>query len=113
MKSMLMLYASQRDYDEMAGRAHEGEAVRTAGEPAAPVHTRRFGAEDGGPVVTDGPYPETAEVLAGYTIIDCASHDRACEIAARLAQGPAPAAARDSAYADLRPIIDGGAELQG
>lgn len=63
--------------------------------------------------MTDGPYPETAEVLAVYTIIDCASHDRACEIAARLAQRPAPAAARDSAYADLRPIIDGGAELEG
>lgn len=62
--------------------------------------------------MTDGPYPETAEVLAVYTIIDCASHDRACEVAARVAQCPAPAA-RESAYADLRPIIDGGAELEG
>ena len=33
--------------------------------------------------MTDGPYPETQEVLAGYTIVECASFDRATEIAAR------------------------------
>ena len=41
-------------------------------------------------MVTDGPYAETQEVLAGYWIVDCESFDRATEIAARLAACPGP-----------------------
>ena len=63
-----------------------GEFVDARGL-AAPVHTRRVqGCKNGVPVVTDGPYPETQEVLAGYTIVECESFDRATEIAARLAK---------------------------
>ncbi|WUI03330.1 YciI family protein [Spirillospora sp. NBC_00431] len=139
MKYMIMLYASQRDYDEMAGRVPAGEAVWSAGDVAAmgafmerfnqelvesgefvdanglaaPVHTRRFHTRDGVPVVTDGPYPETAEVLAGYTIVECDSFDRASRITARLSECPAPEGARSGAYADLRPIVDGRADLEG
>jgi len=137
-KYMLMLYASQRAYDEMAGNVPEDEAVWSAEELAemyafmekfnqdlvesgefvdaqglaAPVHTRRFHMKDGAPAVTDGPYPETAEVLAGYTVIECDSFDRASQIAARLAQCPGPEGARERAYADLRPIVDGRADLE-
>jgi hypothetical protein len=57
---------------------------------AAPVHTRRFSSKDGVAVVTDGPYAETQEVLAGYTIIESDGIDRASEIAARLAACPNP-----------------------
>ena len=53
------------------------------------MHARRVQLQNGVPVVTDGPYPETQEVLAGYTIVECASFDRATEIAARLRQ-PGP-----------------------
>ena len=138
MKYMIMLYASQRDYDEMAGTAPEGEAVWTADDLAAmyafmekfnndlvesgefvdanglaaPVHTRRFHSRDGMPAVTDGPYPETTEVLAGYTIIECDSFDRASEITARLMECPAPAGAQDTAFADLRPLVDSRADLE-
>src|SRR5215470_14723098 len=34
------------------------------------------------PVLTDGPYAESKEVLAGYTIVDVESEERAIEIAA-------------------------------
>jgi hypothetical protein len=34
--------------------------------------------------VTDGPFAEFKEVLASYAVLDCASHDRALEIARRL-----------------------------
>jgi hypothetical protein len=37
----------------------------------------------GVPAVTDGPYLESKEQLAGYCIVDCDSIDRAVEIAAR------------------------------
>ena len=48
--------------------------------------------------------PETQEVLAGYTIVECASFDRATEIAAEFANCPAPEHVRAAAVADVRPI---------
>ncbi|GIH16817.1 YciI family protein [Rugosimonospora africana] len=139
MKYMIMAYASQQDYDGMVGKAtgkpawtpedfaalgefmtkfnqelvESGELVETRGLDA-PVHTRRVGgsAADGGPVVTDGPYAETQEVLAGYWIVECDSFDRATEIAARLGNGPAPEFAARTAYADVRPIVESRTDLE-
>jgi hypothetical protein len=42
------------------------------------------------PVITDGPYVEAKEFLAGYRIIDVASLDRALEIAATTSAAPGP-----------------------
>jgi hypothetical protein len=130
MKYMIMLTGSQRDFDRLTGNAgdgawapedlaalHEfmtkwnndlvesGEFVDGQGL-AAPVHTRRISLRDGVPVVTDGPYAETQEVLAGYTIVECDSFDRATEIAAKLADTPHPANAKldNEWYVDVRPI---------
>ena len=44
------------------------------------------------PVVTDGPFPEGKELLAGYQIVDVESDERALEIAARLSAAPGRAA---------------------
>lgn len=41
------------------------------------------------PVVTDGPFPESKELLAGYRVIDVESEARAIEIAARISAAPA------------------------
>jgi hypothetical protein len=90
--------------------AEAGELVETRAL-AAPVHTRRLGAQNGVPFVTDGPYAETQEVLAGYWIVECESFDRATEIAGRLAECPAPEQVRANAYADVRPIADSSAEI--
>ena len=132
MKYMIMLYGSQQDYDSMAGRstgkppmspedvaamhaymgsyhqklADSGELVDAQGL-SAPVHARRVRLENRLPVVTDGPYPETQEVLAGYTIVECASFDRATEIAAGLVNPDSP-----GEYVDIRPIIDGVEDLE-
>ncbi len=138
MKYMILSYASQQDYDGMAGKdtgkpawtgedfaamaafmekfnadlTESGELVETRAL-AAPVLTRRLGQKDGSAVVTDGPYAETQEVLAGYWIVECESFDRATEIAARLADTPVPEFARETAYADVRPLIEGSDELLG
>ncbi len=66
-----------------------GELVDAQGL-TAPVHARRVALKDGVPVVTDGPYAETQEVLAGYTIVECESFDRATEIAAAPGRHPDP-----------------------
>ena len=133
MKYMILLYASQRDYDRMVGKptdepewpaediaamhafmeswnqelVESSEFVDARGL-AAPVHTRRIhGLQNGVPVVTDGPYPETQEVLAGYTIVECESFDRATEIAAGLVN---PDAAGE--YVDVRPLLEGVGDLE-
>lgn len=42
------------------------------------------------PVVTDGPFPESKELLAGYRIVDVETVDRAIEIAAMSSAAPGP-----------------------
>jgi hypothetical protein len=136
-KYMILTYGSQQDYDAMAGKAtgkpawsaedfaamgafmesftkeltDSGELVETRGL-TAPVHTRRLRLREGVPVVTDGPYAETQEVLAGYWVVECDSFDRATEIAARLASCPAPDDVAASAVADVRPIADSRHDLE-
>jgi hypothetical protein len=44
----------------------------------------------GAPVVTDGPFPEGKELLAGYRIVDVDSPERAIEIAAECSAAPGP-----------------------
>jgi hypothetical protein len=131
MKYMIMLYGSQQDYDVLAGRPTDkpamsaedvqamygymesfhqkleesGELVDARGL-SAPVHARRVQLRNGVPVVTDGPYPETQEVLVGYTIVECDSFDRATEIAAGLVNPNG-----DGEYVDVRPVIESVAEL--
>lgn len=42
----------------------------------------------GAPTVTDGPFAEAKEFLAGFWIVDCASPKRAIEIAAKASTAP-------------------------
>ena len=131
MKYIILTYGTQQDYDAMTGQnpdrpaltpedfapmgafmeeftkelMESGELVDNRGL-AAPVHTRRVQLQDGVPVVTDGPYAETQEVLAGYTIVECATIDRALEIAAGLVNPDAP-----GEYVDVRPVLDGVEDL--
>ena len=44
----------------------------------------------GAPVITDGPYPESKELLAGYRLVDVETTDRAVEIAAQASAAPGP-----------------------
>lgn len=131
MKYMIMLYGSQQDYDALAGRdtgkpavtpeqvaalhAHMGavhEKLEASGELvdaqglSAPVHARRLRLTRGTPVVTDGPYAETEEVLAGITIVECGTFDRATEIAAQFVNPEA-----EGEYVDVRPIVGSIEEL--
>ncbi|MFE5569684.1 MULTISPECIES: YciI family protein [Amycolatopsis] len=129
---MIMMFGSQKDLDGIGAwnaddvkALHEfmtewnndlvesGEFVDAQGL-SQPAHARRVSLRDGAPVVTDGPYAETQEVLVGYTTVDCVSYDRATEIAARLADTPHP---EDSDlgrewYVDIRPCADGFEDLE-
>lgn len=60
---------------------------------------------DGAPVVSDGPFAETKEFLAGYWIVDCAGAERAVEIAARVSAAPGPGGAPLNMPIEVRPVL--------
>ncbi len=67
-----------------------GEFVRTEGLGGPEQMKIVRAKKDGKPAITDGPFPESKEVLAGYWIIDVESPQRAYEIAARASAAPGP-----------------------
>jgi len=98
MKYMLLIYQNPATLEalgegELEGMMREAGALMeeltasgewVAGEALAePSSARSVRAAAGAPVVTDGPYLETKEHLAGVCILDCETLERATEIARR------------------------------
>ncbi len=137
MKYLVMVQGTQADYEAMRGKAsanspawsedeiqamfaymgainddlsETGEFVDGQGlaEPAQTRHVTL--GDDGKAVITDGPYSETKELLAGYWVLDCASLERVTEIAERVARCPQPAGAPDYPVV-IRPIMDGSGDI--
>ncbi|WP_369145450.1 YciI family protein [Streptomyces sp. R44] len=134
MKYLVMVQGAQADYEAMTGRGSarypawdktqlqamfdhmnainadvsaRGEMVDAQGL-AAPSTTRFVTVDaQGEPVVTDGPYAETKEVLAGYWVLDCDSLARVTEIAAQVARCPVPPGSPDYPVV-IRPIDETG-----
>ncbi|MFJ2023749.1 YciI family protein [Streptomyces sp. NPDC087897] len=133
MRYLVMVQGSQADYDAQAGKgsvgspvwdekamqamfahmgginddlAESGELITGYGlsEPAAGRAVSLDG--EGRPVVSDGPYSETKELLAGFWVLDCESLERVTEIAARVARCPQPAGAPEYPVL-IRPIGGG------
>lgn len=76
----------ERFNDELRGA---GEWVACAGL-TAPPRARLVRAGKNGAPVTDGPFPEAKEFLAGFWIVDVASPERAYELAAKVSTAPGP-----------------------
>lgn len=107
MKFMLIMQCRQGDYEALAAwspadfKAHidhmhalnrellaNGELVVAEGlEPPQMAKIVRAARADQ-PVVTDGPFAETKEFLAGFWIVDVASPERAIAIAAKASTAP-------------------------
>jgi hypothetical protein len=80
--------AFMQEFNKELTRA--GEFVGAEGL-AAPGEARVVRAgKDGAPVVTDGPFPEAKEFLAGYWIVEVEYPERAYEIAAKASAAPGP-----------------------
>ncbi|MES1187259.1 MAG: YciI family protein [Myxococcales bacterium] len=111
MKFMLMMNAPRGDGDWGVNnwkmeelQAHVGfmktlnrelkkEGVFVVGEGLAmPAEARlvRANPKDNSPEVTDGPFAEAKEFLAGYWIVDVESPEQAYAIAARISLAPGP-----------------------
>lgn len=70
--------------------SQSGELVDAQG--LAGPEQAKFVVSDGvyPPIITDGPYPESKALLAGYRVIDVETAARAIEIAAKASAAPGP-----------------------
>jgi hypothetical protein len=67
---------------------------------AEPAKTAVVKVRDGVPAVTDGPFLEAKEFLAGYYLLDCATPERAHELAAMI-----PDASIEGLGVEVRPVV--------
>jgi hypothetical protein len=82
-----------------------GEFVDAQGL-ALPEHARIVRAKaDKSPDVTDGPYPEAKEFLAGFWIIDVDSPERAYALAARASAAPGKGGEQMSIPIEVRQVM--------
>lgn len=99
--------AAHIDFQRALGEqlAAAGELVEAQG--LADPGQARIVTSDGrsAPVVTDGPFPETKEFLAGYWIIDVDSPERAYEVAAHASAAPGPGGAPIGERIEVRQIM--------
>ncbi|WP_400996753.1 YciI family protein [Agromyces sp. GXQ0307] len=59
----------------------------------------------GRPPVTDGPFAETKDLIAGWMIIDVDSHERAVELAGELSAAPGKDGRPIHEWLELRPFL--------
>ena len=67
----------------------------------------RYGGPDAAPVTTDGPFPETSDLVAGWYMIDVESYERALEIAAYISSEPGPGGEPLYEWLAIREIMSG------
>jgi hypothetical protein len=122
MKFTLLFQLDEKRWGDLPDAERDGlmaDCDRYAQEMVASGHARYCAAlhlsstattvrlKEGQRVITDGPFAETKEVLAGVQVIDCQNLDEALEIAARfppLSVG---------ASVEVRPIrVEGGPQPQ-
>jgi hypothetical protein len=97
-EAMMALHRELTDRGELVG------AERLTGPEQAKIVT-----DDGAgaPVVTDGPFAESKELLAGYWLVDVDSEERAIEIAARTSAAPGPGGKPMGKEIEVRALADG------
>jgi hypothetical protein len=124
MKYMLMMHApagtgdykvndwSPEDFKAHIGFMHqfnknlmEGGEWADAQGLAAPGEARLVRASADGTPITDGPFPEAKEFLAGYWIVQVDSPERAYEIAAKASAAPGPGGAPLNMAIEVRQVM--------
>ena len=82
-----------------------GELVDAQGL-AGPEQARRVVSDGTGvPVITDGPFPESKELLAGYRLVDVETAGRAIEIAAQASAAPGPGGVPIQQSIEVRQVL--------
>jgi hypothetical protein len=95
----------------LAFQHHVARLLRDRGEyvdaqALAPEGTYvRYGGPGAAPVTTDGPFPETKELAAGWFMIDVESEARAYEVAAYLSSAPGMGGRPIYEWIEVRPVM--------
>jgi len=98
MRYMMLIYSQQTTSELTPSQIEEIKAGHSAvmqetarkgillgAEPLGPIATATtVRVQDGKSLITDGPFAETKEHLAGYYILDCENLDEAIEWAAKI-----------------------------
>ncbi len=98
----------------MAFLRHVSELLKDNGEyvdaqALTPAQTWvRWGGPGAAPVTTDGPLPETSDLVAGWYMIDVVSHERAVELAAYVSSEPGPGGEPLYEWIDVREVMSEG-----
>ena len=82
---------STGEYVDGQALAEEGTWVRSGGE--------------GRPPVTDGPFAETKDLIAGWMVIDVDGYERALELAGELSAAPGAGGRPIREWLELRPFM--------
>jgi hypothetical protein len=97
--------------DHLERLRHSGELVE-AQALTWPQHAKVVRATGvSAPVLTDGPYAESKEVLAGYTMVDVESEERALEIAAEQSSAPGPGGIPVEQPIEVRRVMESDADV--
>ena len=83
---------------ERSGEFIDGQALSPDG-----VWVRSDG--EGRPPVTDGPFAETKDLIAGWMVIDVDSYERAVELAGELSAAPGANGEPIHEWLELRPFM--------
>jgi hypothetical protein len=83
---------------EESGEFVDGQALAPDG-----LWVRHDG--QGRPPVTDGPFAETKDLIAGWMVIDVDSQDRAVELAGELSAAPGPGGEPIQEWLEVRPFL--------
>ena len=83
---------------ESTGEFVDGQALSPDG-----VWVRSDG--EGRPAVTDGPFAETKDLIAGWMIIDVDNYDRAIELAGELSAAPGAGGKPIHEWLEVRPFM--------
>jgi hypothetical protein len=99
----------QLDVGEMLRERGEFVDAQAASPEGAWV---RYGGPGAAPVVLDGPFPETKELIAGWFLIDVESEQRAYEIAAYVSSAPGAGGKPIREWLEVRPILTAPATIE-
>lgn len=88
-----------------SGEFVEGHALSESG-----TWVRHDG--EGRPPLTDGPFPETKDLIAGWMVIDVAGYARAVELAGELSAAPGAGGKPIREWLELRPFLEAPPEFE-
>jgi hypothetical protein len=95
------------DFQREVGRVLTESGELVDAQAVAPLGAWvRYGGPGAAPVVTDGPFPETKELIAGWFLIDVESEARAHEVAAWVSSAPGKDGKPIYEWLEVRPVMD-------